>query len=79
MCNWGNKWESGSRKITNFRDVDFSDMGINFLMVLNKNALSGSHALTENDYLILVYYRNIGAQYDALVGIGRANSFELQN
>ena len=46
---------------------------------LFKNALSGSHALTENDYLILVYYRNIGDQYDALVGVGRANSFELQN
>ena len=47
--------------------------------ILIKNALSGSHALTENDYLVLVYYRNIGAQYDALVGIGRTNSFELQN
>ena len=46
---------------------------------LNKNQLSGSHALTENDYLILVYYRNIGAQYDALIGVGQANSFELQN
>ena len=46
---------------------------------LNKNALSGSHSLTENDYLILVYYRNIGAQYDALIGIGMINSFELQN
>ena len=56
-----------------------------FLYVLNqndsliKNALSGSHTLTENDYLILVYYRNIGSQFDALVGIGKANSFELQN
>lgn len=47
--------------------------------MLNKNALSGSHALTENDYLILVYYRNIGDQYDALIGVGNANSFELQN
>jgi hypothetical protein len=46
---------------------------------LNKNQLSGSHALSENDYLILVYYRNIGAQYDALIGIGQTNSFELQN
>ena len=46
---------------------------------LIKNALSGSHTLTENDYLILVYYRNIGSQFDALVGIGKANSFELQN
>jgi hypothetical protein len=47
--------------------------------ILFKNALSGTHALTENDYLILVYYRNIGGQYDALVGVGYANSFELQN
>jgi hypothetical protein len=47
--------------------------------LLNKNALSGTHALTENDYLVLAYYRAIGAQYDALIGIGRTNSFELQN
>jgi hypothetical protein len=47
--------------------------------LLNKNGLSGTHALTENDYLVLVYYRAIGAQYDALIGIGRTNSFELQN
>jgi hypothetical protein len=47
--------------------------------VLIKNSISGSHSLTENDYLILVYHRNIGEQYDALVGVGKANSFELQN
>ena len=47
--------------------------------LLNKNALSGTHALTENQYLVLVYYRTIGTQYDALIGVGRANSFELQN
>jgi len=46
---------------------------------LLKNALSGSHSLAENDYLILVYYRNIGGRYDALVGVGSTNSFELQN
>ena len=43
------------------------------------NVLSGSHSLTENDYLILAYYRFIGGQYDALIGFGSANSFELQN
>ena len=46
---------------------------------LKKNAISDSHALTENDYQVLVYYRNIGMQYDALIGVGNANSFELQN
>jgi len=47
--------------------------------ILNKNSLSGSHALTENEYQVLVYYRNIGKQYDALIGVGNANSFELIN
>ena len=46
---------------------------------INKNFISGSNALTENDYLILVYYRNIGAQYDALVAVGQTNSFQLNN
>lgn len=46
---------------------------------LNKNAFSGSHAITENEYLVLVYYRAIGSQYDALVGVGKTNSFELKN
>ena len=46
---------------------------------LDKNFLSGSNALTENDYLILVYYRNIGSQYDALVAFGQVNSFQLDN
>ena len=47
--------------------------------ILNKNGLSGSHALTENEYQVLIYYRNIGKQYDALIGVGNANSFELIN
>lgn len=46
---------------------------------ISKNSISGTHSTTENDYLILLYYRDIGSQYDALVGIGRTNSFELQN
>ena len=47
--------------------------------IINHNGISGSHALTENEYLILVYYRNIGAQYDSLIGVGECNSFNLQN
>ena len=47
--------------------------------VINHNAISGSHALTENDYLIFVYFRDIGEQYDSLIGIGQCNSFNLKN
>ena len=46
---------------------------------INQNAISGSHALTENDYLIFVYFRDIGEQYDSLIGIGHCNSFNLKN
>ena len=46
---------------------------------LNKNNISGSHALTENEYLVLVYYRDIGAKFDKLIGVGKTNSFNLKN
>ena len=41
------------------------------------NSLSDSHALTENRYLILVYYSEFGTRNDALIGIGKASSFEI--
>ncbi|MBS1660975.1 MAG: DUF5103 domain-containing protein [Bacteroidetes bacterium] len=34
----------------------------------------GNHVETENDYMILVYYRALGARADELVGIARINS-----
>ena len=47
--------------------------------IINQNAISGSHALTENDYLVFVYFRDIGEQYDSLIGVGQCNSFNLKN
>jgi hypothetical protein len=41
------------------------------------NVICGSHALTENRYLILVYYRYFGNMYDSLIGIGKTSSFEI--
>ena len=46
---------------------------------LFKNGISGSHAQTENEYQILVYYRENGALYDALIGVGKVSSFNLKN
>ena len=45
---------------------------------LDKLSISGNHAQTENNYLVLVYHRSIGALYDALVGYGEQQSFSLQ-
>ncbi|MBT3444453.1 MAG: DUF5103 domain-containing protein, partial [Flavobacteriaceae bacterium] len=41
------------------------------------NGICGSHALTENRYLILVYYRYFGNQHDSLIGLGETSSFEI--
>ena len=46
---------------------------------LFKNRICGSHAQTENEYQILVYYRENGALYDALIGVGNVSSFNLKN
>lgn len=45
----------------------------------NDHFISGSHDITENDYVILVYYRNIGGRFDELIGVGSANSRNIIN
>jgi hypothetical protein len=39
----------------------------------------GNFFETENNYLILVYYRPLGGRYDELVGLGRINSLAQNN
>ena len=46
---------------------------------LKKNAISDTHFNTENSYLALVYHRGIGQRYDALIGWGKAESFQHNN
>ncbi|WP_026302526.1 DUF5103 domain-containing protein [Psychroflexus tropicus] len=41
--------------------------------------ISGDHDITENDYQVIVYYRDIGARYDRVVGIGYENSENIIN
>jgi hypothetical protein len=41
--------------------------------------ISGDHDVTENDYQILVYYRDIGARFDKVIGIGNGNSRNIIN
>lgn len=43
------------------------------------NLVSGNFHFTENNYLILVYYRNFGDLYDSIIGIGAANSRDISN
>lgn len=46
---------------------------------LDEGFISGNYYQTENDYKVLVYYRDLGARYDRIIGIGNANSVNISN
>ncbi|MDB2606552.1 DUF5103 domain-containing protein [Zobellia sp.] len=46
---------------------------------IEENMVCGNFHFTENNYLVLVYYRNFGDQYDSIIGIGSANSRNISN
>lgn len=47
--------------------------------VVDENGVDGNFFETENQYLVLVYYRDFGGLYDRLIGIGSANSTAISN
>ena len=47
--------------------------------VIDLNAICGNFHFTENNYTILVYYRNFGDLYDSIIGVGTANSRNISN
>lgn len=49
------------------------------LRVDGKNAVDGNFFQTENDYTVLVYYRENNERYDRVIGIGQANSENIIN
>ena len=46
---------------------------------LQEGVISGNFDETENNYKVLVYYRDLGARYDKLIGFGEANSVQMTN
>ena len=46
---------------------------------LNEGAISGNFYQTENNYKVLVYYKDLGARYDRLIGVGEATSVDITN
>ncbi|MGD1945596.1 MAG: DUF5103 domain-containing protein [Croceivirga sp.] len=47
--------------------------------VVDLNAISGNFHFTENNYLILVYYRDFGEMFDSIIGVGTVNSRNISN
>lgn len=46
---------------------------------LNEGAISGDFYQTENNYKVLVYYKDLGARYDRLIGLGEGSSVNISN
>ncbi|QRM88154.1 DUF5103 domain-containing protein [Lacinutrix sp. WUR7] len=46
---------------------------------IDEGAISGNFWQTENNYKVLVYYRDIGARYDKIIGLGEASSVNITN
>ena len=46
---------------------------------LDEGAISGNFDQTENNYKVIVYYRDLGARYDKIIGLGEGSSLNISN
>ena len=46
---------------------------------MKEGAISGNFDKTENNYKVLVYYRDLGARYDKIIGFGEGSSVNITN
>lgn len=46
---------------------------------LLEGAISGNFDQTENNYKVIVYYRDLGARYDKIIGFGEGSSLNISN
>lgn len=46
---------------------------------IDEGAVSGDFWQTENDYTVIVYFRELGGRYDRIIGTGYANSTNISN
>jgi hypothetical protein len=60
---------------TNYQYIVADDKGV----IDYENAIDGNFYQTENDYTVLVYYRENTDRYDRVVGKGMANSLNITN
>ena len=46
---------------------------------IDGGAVSGDFWQTENDYTVIVYFRDLGGRYDRIIGVGAANSNQINS
>jgi hypothetical protein len=58
----------------NYKYIVVNDNG-----TIDEGAISGNFWQTENNYKVLVYYRDLGSRYDKIIGLGEASSVNITN
>lgn len=46
---------------------------------IDEGAISGNFYQTENNYKVIVYYRDLGGRYDKIIGLGEGSSVNISN
>ncbi|MDO5976839.1 DUF5103 domain-containing protein [Flavivirga jejuensis] len=46
---------------------------------IDEGFISGNFYQTENNYKVIVYYRDLGARYDKIIGLGEGSSINISN
>ncbi len=46
---------------------------------INPGFINGNFEKTENEYQVLIYFRDLGARYDQIIGLGSANSINISH
>lgn len=58
----------------NYKYVTIDDYGN-----IDESAVDGDFWQTENEYTVLIYYREIGERYDRIIGVGQSDSTTITN
>ena len=68
---------------TNFRlkqgFYNYKYVVVNKDKTLNEGAISGNFWQSENNYKVLVYYRDLGTRYDRIIGFNEVSSINISN
>ncbi len=56
---------------------DYKYVLVNADGTIDPGYIGGNFEKTENEYTVLVYFRDIGARYDQIIGVGSANSINI--
>ena len=58
---------------------NYKYVSVNDKNELEEGAISGNFYETENNFKVIVYYKDLGARYDRIVGLGEGTSIQISN